>query len=180
MSDVPWWFLVPVDEDGRDDVGVARPLNADPVRDLEQRHEMLDGKRVTDWREPEYRLEGGGFGDYPRESRGYRLCSDRLRTAIDAAKADADPLEWLPARVTDDEGETRSYWVLNLLRHPATKIAGLEDFDWQRLREANREGRLDAYTVMPGPGFGLVSFLVRDEARAVIVEAGCDVGWRSL
>jgi hypothetical protein len=140
---------------------------------------MDDGLLINDWVEAHYALDGG-FGDYPRELRGYRLCSERLRRVLDEAKGPDDRLQWLPARVADPEKEERRYWVLNLLRPTASEIPGLEDFDWQTLRDFTVQGKLDRYGVLPGPGFGLISFLVSPAVRTAIEEGGCDVAFRHL
>lgn len=174
-----WWFVTPVDEDGRSDVGFARPVAMDRLANRAHREQMIDGLLITDWAEPDYALDGG-FGDYPRELRGYRLCSDRLRRVLDEAKEPEDRLQWLPARVKNPEKEERRYWVLNLLRPTASAIPGLEDFDWQTLRDFTTQGKLDRYGVLPGPGFGLISFLVSPAVRAAIEKGGCEVAFRHL
>lgn len=169
-----------MDEDGRADAAIARPVGPETERELSTRYQMLDGEPIEDWIEPEYRLERGGFDDYPVEVRGYRLCSDRLRRVIDATKAPADPLEWLPARVVGIEGETRPYWVLHIRRHPVTLLPGLEDLDWGTLRRAADDGALAEYRVLPPPGAGLLTFLVDDAVREAILDAGCEVAFRPL
>ncbi|MFN2525325.1 MAG: hypothetical protein ABR505_03550 [Actinomycetota bacterium] len=175
-----FWFVVPVDEDGLDDVGFAMPLRRDRERDLAHSHQMLDGEPIEHWEVEEFELEGGGFGDFPRELRGYRLCSDRLRNVIENMKGPADPLEWLPAKVRGPAGEIHDYWVLNLLRHPATDLPGLEDLDWGTLRQYAQEGKLSSFRILPPPGHGLISFLVPDSVRQAILDSGCRVSFRPL
>ena len=141
---------------------------------------MLDGEHVQHWTPIDYVLEDGDFGDYPRELEAYRLCSTRLKEVIEENKSSEDPLEWLPASVENEAGERRDYWVLNILKHPATALPGLEDLDWQTLRLRAREGALSRFRVLPSPGGGLPGFLVSDELRTAILEAGLTVSFRPL
>lgn len=176
-----WWFVAPLDEDRRGNVGMAMPQDEDRSADLRHRHRMLDGEPVEDWTTARYVLDRGGFGDYPRELRGYRLCSEQLRAVLDEHAGADDRLQWLDATVKSADGEERPYWVLNILRPAAaTAVAGLEEFDWQILRERAADGSLAPYRVLPGPGFGLPDFVVADEVRAAILESGCDVAFRHL
>lgn len=70
--------------------------------------------------------------------------------------------------------------MLNILKPEASKIPGLEDFDWGTLRKYSRDGKLAAHKVLPGPGFGLPDFLVPNDVREAITDAGCDVAFRHL
>lgn len=175
-----WWFVVPLDEDRRGNVGLARPVERDRGRDRMRREQMVDGLVIEDWAEEELTLEDGGFGDYPRELRGFRLCSDRLRHVLDEQAGKQDRLQWLGVYVADRGGERRRYWILNLPRPAAAEIPGLEEFDWQGLRERAADGSLDDFSVLPGPGFGVISFLVPERVRHAILESGCDVAFRPL
>ncbi len=61
------------------------------------------------------------------------------------------------------------------MRFPASKRSiGLT------LRQRSSDGSLDEFRVLPGPGFSLPDFIVSDEVRNAITEAGCDVAFRSL
>lgn len=102
-----WWWVAPVDEDRRRDVGFAMPVERDRSIDLKHSRAMLTGELVADWGEAEYVLDGGDFGDYPRELRAYRLCSQRLRDVPDRIKSPLDRLQWLSARVRNAAGEER-------------------------------------------------------------------------
>ena len=179
-ADGSWWFVVPVDVYGRRDIGSVKPRVRNRAYRLEQRHQMLDGEPVQHWEPIEYILENGLFGDYPREQARYRLCSNRLKLLIDDHKSELDPLEWLPAWVENEHHERRRYWVLNILKHPATELPGLEELDWATLREYVREGALDPFHVLPRPGLGLPDFLVSGSLRRAILDADLSVAFHAL
>jgi hypothetical protein len=133
--------------------------------------------RIEDWVQREYRLTGGGFSDYQAEVRGLKLCSQKLKEILEAAQREKDEVQWLPARVNGQGGESRPYWVLHF------PYSGDEFLDVDR----SRYGPLDEVVrgvlnlrkaqgrhVLPSPDGSLVSFVVSSKARDMIISEKCE------
>ncbi len=100
MSAALWFIVRPAD-------ALFEPIGVDRDRDLLRK--LRKTEPITDWIERRYKPREGEPVDFPFELDGMRLCSDRLREAIDAAKGPKDALEWLPA-VLEHAGEEYRYW----------------------------------------------------------------------
>ena len=57
---------------------------------MELRRALVNTATITDWVERRYHLARGDVIDFPFELDGLRLCSDRLRRAIDAVAGPED------------------------------------------------------------------------------------------
>lgn len=70
---------------------------------------------VESWDPPPLNVWSGEMTDYLPSNIGLRLCSARLKDAIDAAANNPEHLQWLPAPVAASEtGATHPYSVLHL------------------------------------------------------------------
>ena len=70
---------------------------------------------VENWEAPRLDVWSGEMTDYLPSNIGLRLCSARLKDAIDSAANNPQHLEWLPAPVVASEtGATHPYAVLHL------------------------------------------------------------------
>lgn len=60
----------------------------------------------------------GQIGDFQFNSCGFLLFSDGLRTIIEKYLTEIDSPDWFPAQVTDLNGITKDYSILNLFEKP--------------------------------------------------------------
>ena len=97
--------------DEQPDLGVAQTL---AERDL---FFLPYSGRVSDWQPPTLELRDGGYPDYLASTLGCRLCSDKLRSILDAHAGPADELQWLPVRVRSGRQE-RPFFVLHFPSPP--------------------------------------------------------------
>lgn len=144
-----------------------------PVKRYDARALGRAARGTADWQPPEYRLDGGIFGDYLGDGRGLRLCSDELRDALESARGPHDDLEWLPAWLSKAE-ERRRYW---LLRTPdATDLLDAERSDWwagKVVRAVIDGQRAEGRAVLAPPDGSKLSLLLSEPARLVLAGAGC-------
>ncbi|HEX2050886.1 MAG TPA: DUF1629 domain-containing protein [Actinomycetota bacterium] len=166
--DAEFFLVSPVDNLR---MGIARPERS---LDAAVQEKLELGGWIDGWRESTYLLERRGFSDFQPASSGVRLCSARLRSALDAAKGASDVLQWLAAKVIRDGGEARPYWVLHFPEHPDVLDAR---------RTVVHEGRVvkpvidvaaaRRYGVFGPPVATLVEFVVARAVRDAIRRAGC-------
>lgn len=129
---------------------------------------------VEDWKPLEVVVREGSPADYLANNVGVRLCSKRLRTAIDAASADADQLQWLDAQVIDESGNVRTYYVLHFPTLPDVLDPDrtIKSRGWFVVKPVIARSRVGTHRVFSFPG-GTSRMIVAEDVRKAIEKAGC-------
>lgn len=141
----------------------------DPQRD----RQLASSSRVEEWHELALVSDADDLVDYLPNNVGVRLCSPRMRAAIDSSVGPLDKLQWLPATVSDRSGTTNPYSVLHLpgphdfLDEAESVVVGdfvvKPVFSWAKVR-----GR----TVLRVPE-STVTLIVTDAVRDSLLTAAC-------
>ena len=102
--------------DDRSDVGNADPEDSNIHWDyFEHENTSLDLSKPL-----RFKINKGKFsgkrGDFQINSCGFVLCSHELRTIIENYLTEIDGPRWFPATVTDLEGITKDYSILNFFK----------------------------------------------------------------
>jgi hypothetical protein len=81
-----------------------------------------DRGELTSWTPLELVIRPGEWegppGDYVNSDLIVRLCSKRLRHLLDNLRSEVDKVQWLPAYVTDMDGNRVEYFVLHFPEPP--------------------------------------------------------------
>lgn len=175
MTVALYFSATPAGEDNPADVGLAQPVGRDHDADYGFLERVIEGGEIKNWVEREYQLVHGGFGDYQHELRGFHLCSERFREALEKARGPRDRLQWLPAWVTSEDGERRRYWVLHFPERPFVIDEDRSVFWNGRIMKGVIDtNKMRDRHVIASPDGSLTSFVVSDTARNVIIDAGCE------
>jgi len=155
----------------RDDPGAPVAYGSDdPLRD----ELLVEPGRVDDWEDLKLVVQGGAPRDFLANNVGVRLCSDRLRTAIEGAKSGSDELQWLQAEVLDELGNTHTFHVLHFPRLPDVLDADrtIKSRGWFVVKPVLARGRVGLHRVFSFPG-GVTRTIVAKNVREAIEQAGC-------
>jgi hypothetical protein len=81
-----------------------------------------DEGEILDWTPLELTIKPGEWqgpsGDYVNSDLAIRLCSRRLKELFDSLRSEADRVQWLPAYVTDLQGDRVEHFVLHFQEPP--------------------------------------------------------------
>jgi hypothetical protein len=86
------------------------------LENLDRRLRM--SARVDGWTAPAFDLTVGTVVDYLANSMAFRLCSQRLRDAIDRSLSALDLVQWLPVVVRDRKQTELPYWAIHFPEPP--------------------------------------------------------------
>lgn len=129
---------------------------------------------VEDWEPLELVLREGSPTDYLANNLGVRLCSKRMRTAIEAASAGADQFQWLDAQVMDESGNVHTYYVLHFPTLPDVLDPDrtIKSRGWFVVMPVIAGSRVGAHRAFSFPG-GSSRMIVANDVRQAIEQAGC-------
>jgi len=169
--DVSAFYYLSYPETDEDEGGVAY---GEDRRELDAL--LADPAPVTNWPTLQLTLRDGVFQDLQADNLGLKLCSERLRAAVESASVPEDGLEWLPVSITDPaSGETRQYFALHALHHrwevldPERSIMAAPD---SVVKAVLRREEASKYRVLVVPG-GSFRFCVAEEVRKAVKKAKC-------
>jgi hypothetical protein len=91
---------------------------AKATHDPELGKRVRSGGLISDWKPLQFSVDGGLLTDYLANSFAFRLCSEKLRGAIDSYRVNIDEVKWLPSVVTLPAGHEFNYWVLHFPAPP--------------------------------------------------------------
>jgi hypothetical protein len=142
----------------------------DPDRDKR----LVEPGWVERWATLELQVTSSEPTDYLANNVGVRLCSARLRDAVELNRGADDELQWLEARVVDASGVEHEYFVLHLPLQPdvldpqRTIRAG----GWFVVKPVLSVVRVGSHRVLSFPG-AATRLIVSETVKAAIVKEGC-------
>lgn len=142
----------------------------DPERD----ELLVEPGRVEGWVPLELEVRSGVPTDYLANNVGVRLCSERLKDALEQANSGADELQWLDATVLDAAGIGHRYYVLHFPTLPDVldPERTITSRGWFVVKPVIAESRVGQHRVFSFPG-GTSRTVVTDQVREAVVRAGC-------
>lgn len=154
-----------------DDVDEFAEANAPHDPELGKR--IRSGGWISEWRPLHLVVEGGLVTDYLANSFAFRLCSEKLRGAIDSNRPQVDEVQWLPAVVTLPEGYIAKYWVLHFPAPPAVLSTSKSIVSGSRVIKPVLDANLvDGHRVFSFP-HDSVSLIIAAPLKTAIETARC-------
>lgn len=135
---------------------------------------LAEPGRVGGWQRLELTSEDSRLTDYLANDAGVRLCSERLRSVLDASRSEADTIQWLDAQVRTPDGGVHPFWILHLVAHPdvldpSRTIRARDDFVVKAVVSC---GAAAPYKVFGFPG-ATTRLIVSGDVRDAVIEATC-------
>jgi hypothetical protein len=135
---------------------------------------LSEGKYCNDWRIVPFHLRDGGFADYQMNDLDWPLCSIRLKTIIDKTTSPRDHIQWLPAKVINNDEEEREYFILHLPERVDVidKQKSIITPDNLVVRPHFNVRAIGDHQVFSYPG-GEFSVIVSEAVKGAILSHGC-------
>lgn len=144
------------------------------IDDPERDELLVEPGRVEGWVPLEVEVRGGAPTDYLANNVGVRLCSERLKEALEQASTGADEFQWLDAEVLDEAGTRHKYYVLHFPALPEVldPERTITSRGWFVVKPVVARSRVGQHCVFSFPG-GTSRTVITDQVRKAIEQAGC-------
>jgi hypothetical protein len=115
----------------------------------------------------------GPLADYIHNDLGVRLCSKRLIELLEKIRSDDDKVQWLPAYVTDLEGNQVEYYVLHFPEPPDVLNLAQGETIYDKdsgvlIRPCISQDKAEAHRIFNIPGLYITTIV--DESVKVVLE----------
>lgn len=134
---------------------------------------LREGMYCEHWEPVSFELRDGAAADYQPNDLGWPLCSPKLKAVIEVHAAADDQIQWLDAKLVDDDGKEHPYYILHLPYR--LDVLDKEKTIWDEIfvdtpvldLRVVKDHRVFSY---PGAFF---SVIVADEVKTAIQVANC-------